>query len=106
MDRRASFSCTGPHISLVAPGVNIISTVPQYSTELAEDLNYDSWPGTSMAAPHVAAAAALLLTKRPRLTPAQVRDRLRSSADRVTWQSGRPDEEYGFGRLNVEKLLR
>ena len=47
-----------------------------------------------------------LLTKRPRLTPAQVRDRLRLSADRVTWQSGRPDEEYGFGRLNVEKLLR
>jgi subtilisin family serine protease len=106
VDRRASFSCTGPHISLVAPGVNIISTVPQYATELAEDLNYDSWPGTSMAAPHVAAAAALLLTKRPRLTPAQVRDRLRSSADRVTWQRGRPDDEYGFGRLNVEKLLR
>ena len=26
--RRASFSCTGPHIGLVAPGVNILSTVP------------------------------------------------------------------------------
>jgi subtilisin family serine protease len=106
VDRRASFSCTGPHISLVAPGVNIISTVPRYPTELAEEVDYDSWPGTSMATPHVAAAVALLLTKRPELTPAQVLDRLQQSTDRVTWQTARPDEDYGWGRLNVDALLR
>lgn len=106
VDRRASFSCTGPHISLVAPGVNILSTTPQYPSELASEVLYDSWPGTSMATPHVAAAAALLLAKKPNLTPAEILDRLTRTADRVPWQASRPDEEYGYGRLNVEAALK
>jgi subtilisin family serine protease len=106
VDRRADFSCTGPHISLVAPGVNIISTTPQYPSEFADAVLYDSWPGTSMATPHVAAAAALLLAKKPKLTPTQVRTQLRKTADRVSWQRSRPDEEYGYGRLNIEAALR
>ena len=106
LDRRADFSCTGRHISLVAPGVNIISTTPQYPSELADVVLYDSWPGTSMAAPHVAAAAALLLAKRPRLSPSQVRTRLTRTADRVPSQRRRPDDEYGYGRLNIEAALR
>jgi subtilisin family serine protease len=59
-----------------------------------------------MATPHVAAAAALLLAKRPNLTPAQVRERLTQTADRVPWQTTRPDREYGYGRLNIEAALR
>jgi subtilisin family serine protease len=106
VDRRASFSCTGRHIALVAPGERILSTVPRYPSELAETTLYDSWPGTSMAAPHVAAAAALLLAKNPKLTPAQVRTRLCRSADKVKWQDDRPDNEYGWGRLNVARALR
>ncbi|MGH8503178.1 MAG: S8 family peptidase [Gammaproteobacteria bacterium] len=106
VDRRASFSWTGPHISLVAPGVNIISTTPQYPSEFASEILYDSWPGTSMATPHVAAAAALLLAKHPNLKPPQVRDRLVKAADRVPWQSTHPNAEYGYGRLNVEATLR
>lgn len=106
VDRRASFSCTGPHISLVAPGVNILSTTPQYPSELASEVLYDSWPGTSMATPHVAAAAALLLAKRPNLKPSEIRDQLTKTADRVPWQSARPDEEYGYGRLNLEAALK
>lgn len=106
VDRRANFSCTGPHISLVAPGVSILSTTPQYPSEMADEILYDSWPGTSMAAPHVAAAAALLLAKRPKLTPAEVRDKLTKTADRVTWQTSVPDQEYGFGRLNIHAALK
>ncbi len=106
VDRRARFSCTGPHISLVAPGVNILSTTPQYPSELASEVLYDSWPGTSMATPHVAAAAALLLAKKPNLKPLEIRDRLTSTADRVPWQASRPDEEYGYGRLNLEAALK
>ena len=63
MDRRAAFSCTGKHITLVAPGERILSTTPVYPSEFADALEYDSWPGTSMATPHVAAAAALLLAR-------------------------------------------
>ncbi len=104
-DRRASFSCTGRHISLVAPGERILSTVPRYKSEYASTTMYDSWPGTSMATPHVAAAAALLLAKNPRLTPAQVKTRLCNAADKVRWQKKRPDEQYGWGRLNVARAL-
>ncbi len=106
VDRRASFSCTGAHINLVAPGVNILSTTPQYPSELASEVLYDSWPGTSMATPHVAAAVALLLAKKPTLNPSEIRDQLTKTADRVPWQSARPDEEYGYGRLNVEAALK
>jgi subtilisin family serine protease len=59
-----------------------------------------------MAASHVAAAAALLLAKKPKLSPSQVRTRLAKTADRVTWQRSRPDDEYGYGRLNIEAALR
>jgi subtilisin family serine protease len=67
---------------------------------------YDSWPGTSMATPHVAAAAALLLAKSPNLKPAQVLSRLTATADRVPEQSARPDREYGAGRLNIAAALK
>jgi subtilisin family serine protease len=90
----------------VAPGERILSTVPRYESELAATTMYDSWPGTSMAAPHVAAAAALLLAKHPRLTPAQVKTKLCRSADKVKWQKKRPSEQYGWGRLNVARALR
>src|SRR5205085_1461333 len=53
MNRHASFSNTGAHIGLVAPGVNILSTVPGVKAAYAATRDYDSWPGTSMASPHV-----------------------------------------------------
>lgn len=105
MDRRAEFSNTGKHIGLLAPGVRILSTTPRYPSKFARRLLYDSWPGTSMATPHVAAAAALLLAKRPRLTPAQVRKHLMRKADPVPGQKSRPDTEHGWGRLNIEAAL-
>ena len=106
VDRRAAFSCTGRHIALVAPGERILSTVPRYESEFAATTLYDSWPGTSMATPHVAAAAALLLAKNPRLTPAQVKKRLCNTADKTQWQTKRPSDQYGWGRLNVARALR
>ncbi|MFL6200272.1 MAG: S8 family peptidase [Thermoanaerobaculia bacterium] len=104
IDRRASFSCTGAHIALVAPGVNILSTVPRYPSEFAQNLDYDSWPGTSMATPHVSAAVALLLAKSPGLSPSDVRKRIMDTADHVPGQTRR-NEEYGSGRLNIASVL-
>lgn len=104
LDKRASFSNTGRHIDLVAPGVNILSTTPTYSYDDGER-EYDSWDGTSMATPYVAAVAALILAKSPGTTPAQVIKKLTSSADRVAGVK-KGSAAYGAGRLNCEKALR
>ncbi len=53
--------------------------------------------GTSMASPHVAGAAALLLQAQPQLTPLQVKQRLVQSADLINANPA----EAGGGRLNV-----
>ncbi|MGJ9494208.1 S8 family serine peptidase [Actinotignum sp. GS-2025a] len=66
---------------VVAPGGNIYSAWP------VDDAVTPSWKtisGTSMAAPHVAGSAALLLQANPNLTPAQVRAALQNTADPVT----------------------
>lgn len=105
-DRRAPFSCTGEHLTLVAPGTNILSTVPQHPTSETQRVMYDAWDGTSMATPYVSAAAALVLAKVPGLTPSEVRERLMRTADRVPWPSADPASEYGAGRLNIHAALQ
>ena len=76
----AGFSSSGPTpISLeikpdvTAPGVDLLSSLPHNQWS-----NHD-WSGTSMASPHVAAAAALLKERHPLWTPAQVKSALEST---------------------------
>ncbi|MGH7788863.1 MAG: S8 family serine peptidase, partial [Candidatus Binatia bacterium] len=103
LDKRAGFSNTGRHIDLVAPGVSILSTTPTYKYDDGAR-SYDSWDGTSMATPHVAGAAALILAKYPGTTPAQVIKRLAASTDRVAGAK-KGSRAYGAGRLNCQKAL-
>lgn len=69
---RASFSSVGSELEVMAPGVNILSSVPGN--------NYASYNGTSMASPHVAGAAALIMAGNPGLTNVQVRQKLVNTA--------------------------
>jgi subtilisin family serine protease len=99
MDMRASFSSTGSHVALGAPGVGILSTVPGKGGSW--DDAYDAWDGPSMAAPHVAAAAALLLAANDQLSPAEVRSRLVNASQHVNAAI----VELGAGRLDFQKLM-
>lgn len=106
--RRASFSNTGKHISLVAPGIRIVSTLPMKASAArgADERRYASWDGTSMATPHVSAVAALIVAANPTFTPAQVRERLIATATKLA-AMGRKTKtnEYGFGLLNLERAV-
>jgi len=126
----ASYSDGGTQLDLVAPGggdfggkafpeiVSCFSTLvandPFYCLYVIGDECYDNYfvvggnryiraIGTSMATPHVAGAAALLLEANPELTPAQVRSVLQDNADDL----GPPgwDNMYGWGRINLERAL-
>jgi serine protease len=80
---RASYSNFGAVVDVAAPGGDsggsILSTWNNGRTVPASDA-YAYMNGTSMATPHVAAAAALMLSKNASLTPDDVEARLKSSA--------------------------
>lgn len=97
-DTISSFSNRGQYISLTAPGSNIFST---YTSAVAGPI-YRALSGTSMATPQVAGATGLLLTLRPALTAAEVKSQLESTAD---LKGGGFNETYGWGRMNLQKLL-
>lgn len=94
-DALATFSNTGNNIDLAAPGVNILTTYLQGT--------YASGTGTSASAPLVAAASALILSVNPALTPADVQNILKQTADDL----GAPgwDPSFGTGRLNVFRAV-
>jgi subtilisin family serine protease len=98
-DQHLSFSNRGPEVDIAAPGDNIISTWPL-------PYLYYYKRGTSMAAPHVSAAAALLWSWRPDWSNQQVQERLQSQADDVNsaLYPG-PDDYLGWGRLNLYRVL-
>ena len=98
-DRRAAFSQTGPHIDVVAPGVGVFSTV--------WDNGFGTMSGTSMASPHVAGVAALILSCNASLTGAQVADIIRQTAQPLRDNPGDPvpNDNYGFGCVDARAAL-
>ncbi|MNX54607.1 Subtilisin BPN' precursor [compost metagenome] len=79
---RAEFSNFNPFVTIAAPGVDILSTLPQRfrSPDQTFDMPYGYASGTSMAAPLVSGVVALMLSAHPEWGPAQVMAALRKSA--------------------------
>ncbi len=94
-DLPASFSSRGKDLDLLAPGTAIYSTYPAS--------RYIKMSGTSMAAPQVAGALALLLSVRPGLNPQDAESALTQSASDIG-PKGR-DDFSGWGLLRVDEAL-
>ena len=90
-DEKASHSNYGSWVDIAAPGVGIYSLYPGGGLF--------NLSGTSMACPHVAGAAALLLSLHPTLTPDEVRDVLMDTADPIA------PGICASGRLNLASAM-
>ncbi len=97
----ASFSSRGPgpypgiiKPDISAPGVSIRSTIPE---------GYQTWQGTSMAAPHIAGVAALLRSADPNISVAEIEALLKETATPLTDSNytESPNYGYGYGMVNA-----
>lgn len=105
-DLLADFSSRGPVTStweikpdIVAPGVAINSTIPG---------GYLALQGTSMAAPHVAGASALIKQAHPEWGPSQIKSALMNTAKPLKDEQGKPYRTYeqGAGRIQIEEAIK
>ena len=94
-DDLAWFSCFGEKtVDLAAPGANILSLIPNGGTA--------SFSGTSMATPHVAGAAAILLSMNPDFGSQELKNSLMNSVDPVPAFEGKM---VSPGRLNLANAI-
>lgn len=125
-DTIADFSSRGPNSDgnysikpdISAPGVNILSTYPEYASEYGnpdyptlEEPDYDEAyhraSGTSMASPHIAGLAVLMKQAHPDWTPLDIRAALANTADVLSSSGGTQYDVYsqGAGRADVADAL-
>jgi subtilisin family serine protease len=107
----SSFSSQGPtrdgrmKPDIAAPGAWICAALSSSATEIGYLVNPDGVHtmelGTSMAAPHVSGAVALLLSVNPNLTFSEIRTALVDGATSDGYTGSVPNVRWGWGKLNV-----
>ncbi len=110
--RTVWFSNRSDAITVAAPGVKILSTVPMKGSIGYESYSvvspgnkgtYDYYQGTSMASPHVTGVVALLLQKYPNAKPWQIRKLIQQTA--VDIDDPGFDHNSGYGLVNVKNAF-
>lgn len=120
----ASFSSAGPLYNeemkpdISAPGVNVISSISSYTdasyasvatiTFNGQDYDFARFSGTSMATPCISGIVALILDANPTLSPAQVKEILKTTArqDSFTGVITAPgDYHWGMGKVNAYQAV-
>lgn len=113
-DHLADFSSRGPvngnydiKPDVVAPGVSIFSTAPEYINDPQDGINYGNayvrLSGTSMASPHVAGTVALILQEHPEYTPFDVKSALMNTSDDLNGKNS--VYEVGAGRIDAYQAV-
>jgi subtilisin family serine protease len=92
----SGFSNTGPHIDLAAPGEGVLAALPGGG--------YNEESGTSFAAPHVAAAVALVLSANPGLNAAEAASVVQMTAADDISGNGR-DDQLGQGIVRADRAV-
>ena len=108
-----SFSSEGPlrnrarKPDVTAPGAGIASAFSHLSDPDVEDIIDDQitvLSGTSMASPFVAGLVALMLEGEPRLSPEQVKRRLKAASRIPGRAAGTFDTKWGYGLVDADRL--
>jgi thermitase len=106
-DEKASFSNFGGNwVKLAAPGVSILSTATDHrSTLFPTGPKYATLSGTSMATPHVAGVAALVISRCPNLSYVAVIAALTETADTVPGTGSAYTDYWIYGRVNANRAV-
>ncbi len=107
LDQKADFSSHGSRcVDIAAPGISFFSTVVAGSDKEAPSKAYDGyWSGTSMAAPLVSGALALIAQANPELSRREIVNILFASTDSLSRLNPEYLGELGNGRLNLNKAV-
>nr|POE89097.1 subtilisin-like protease sbt4.15 [Quercus suber] len=114
----ASFSSRGPNTisstiikpDIVAPGIDILAAYSKLSSVSGdlEDNRFDVYniiSGTSMACPHVAAAAAYVKSFHPNWSPAAIKSALMTTASELKIKDVQAELAYGAGQIDPVRAL-
>ena len=107
----AHFSNYGERVDIVAPGVEIYSTVPDdnYEDKYTFSMNGHTyqkvWEGTSMAAPHVTGIAAMCYSVNPSLTGAQVKSIIVNSASTTVTDTDPDHDQRAYPMANADAAV-
>lgn len=97
LDRKANFSNYFSKVDVSAPGVQVLSTIP--------DNGYTAWNGTSMASPVAAAVAGMIKFNFPNYNNLQIGEHLKATAKRISLFNPEYDGLIGTGKVDALNAL-
>jgi len=90
---------------VAAPGVQVYSAIPP-TRSAGSTFHFSYMDGTSMATPHVAGVAALLMSAKPNAPIEDIISVLKTTAKHPETDTNRPDNRWGFGMVNPVEALK
>ena len=107
LDQKTNFSAYGEScIDISAPGISFFGAITRGGNLNNPELMYDGyWSGTSMAAPLVSGALALIMQANPELSRQDVVSILFASSDNISKLNPNYPNQLGNGRLNLDRAI-